>query len=234
MNEAGRSAPNSKLQRWQAISGLIFAIFALLHLSTHLFAPGGRELYAQVQGVMRLVYQTAIIEIVFALALVVHIACGVMSARRRKKSGRAKAPLPARARWHRRSGWFLAIFILGHILATRGLNLWKEVDVGFDALSFAYWWSPAYFYPYYAGLGLLGLYHVVHGSMVACGRLGLRWPRWATRGPGFWLPVCAFGLGLVLAFLAFDGRLFEIPDPRKNDYAEIYGDLVGVDLEAPR
>ncbi len=40
--------------------------------------------------------------------------------------------------------------------------------------------------------------------------------------PGFWLPVGAGALVIIMALLAFGGLLYEIDDPFDNDFARAY------------
>ncbi len=42
------------------------------------------------------------------------------------------------------------------------------------------------------------------------------------------------GIGAVLALLSFGGFLFEIEDPRNNDYARQYSELMDIDLTQSR
>lgn len=223
----------TRLHRAQAISGLIFGLFALLHLSTHVAAVGGPDVYDRVQAALRRVYQAPVLELGFLGALVVHMATAVLGVRARRRAQASRsAPnsVPARLRWHRIAGWFLFAVIVGHVVATRVLPMAHGIGVGFEGVAFAFWWLPLLFWPYYTALALFGLYHLAHGSVLAFGRLRRPVPAKLRSGRGFWLPVGVFGLALVFALLALDGRLFDTPDPWDNDYARIYGEQFGVEL----
>jgi succinate dehydrogenase/fumarate reductase cytochrome b subunit len=86
------------------------------------------------------------------------------------------------------------------------------------------------FYPYYALLALCGLYHGLNGLAIALSVFGWPLPQAVRTGPGFWLPMSA-AAGLLLAgVLALGGQLFEIPDPRANDFARLLEELGVADL----
>ena len=89
---------------------------------------------------------------------------------------------------------------------------------------------PALFYPYYMLFALSALYHGANGLIIALGSFGVRVPAGLRRGPGFWVPIAASGLVLVVAVLALGGVIIDIPDPTANPYAEMWNDLVGVDF----
>ena len=85
------------------------------------------------------------------------------------------APIALRiARLQRYSAIVLLVFIVGHVVATRGSSLIYDVWPGFDAIAFTMIWVPAYFIPYYTLFSVAALYHLVNGLGVALPRLGLR------------------------------------------------------------
>lgn len=133
-------------------------------------------------------------------------------------------------RLHRLTGYALLAVIFGHVLAVRGPSLALGFFPGFAGVSFSLWWLPGLFYVYCTLFGASALYHGVNGTLLALHALGLRRDTSLPGGRlGLWLPV---GLGsalLVLALLAFGGRLFAIADPTQNAYAEMWGRL-GVEL----
>lgn len=210
---------NQRLSRIQSISGLLFSLFAVVHLSNTALAALGPDLYDGFQGSVRGVYQWPLFELALLASLVVHIASGVMRMRGRRGS-RAKPPL--RLRLHRYAAYYLAIFVFGHIAATRLPAVLADAPPFFGGVSFSLHFMPWFFYPYYALLGIAGLYHLVYGVPVALGVLGIRAPQVIRRGPGFWIPVGAGATVIVLALLGFGGALYEIDDPFDNDFARAY------------
>ena len=210
---------NVKLARVQAVSGLLFSLFALVHLTNTALAVLGADLYNDFQTAARSVYQSPLLEIALIATLVVHIVSGILRMRARRGT---KAKPPLRLRLHRYAAYYLAIFIFGHIAATRLPALLADAPPFFGGVSFSMHFAPWWFYPYYALLGIAGLYHALYGIPVALGVVGVRAPQWIRRGPGFWVPVTA-GTGVIIAaVLAFGGFLYEIDDPFDNDYARAY------------
>lgn len=213
------SVNNQRLSRIQSISGLLFSLFAVVHLSNTALAALGPDLYDGFQGSVRGVYQWPLFELALLASLVVHIASGVMRMRGRRGSG-AKPPL--RLRLHRYAAYYLAVFVFGHIAATRLPAVLADAPPFFGGVSFSLHFMPWFFYPYYALLGIAGLYHLFYGVPVALGVLGIRAPQVIRRGPGFWIPVGAGATVIVLALLGFGGALYEIDDPFDNDFARAY------------
>ena len=124
------------------------------------------------------------------------------------------------------AGFFLLFVVFGHALATRGISFFYGVVPGFEGVSFSLWWVPAYFYPYYFLLFIAGLYHATMGISGLLKRRGFKQ---AARLP---VVVSALGaIGVSLALLGFGGVLFEIDDPRDNDYARQYSELMDIDLQ---
>lgn len=206
-----------RLARLQARTGLVIAVFVVMHLTTALAAHFGPEGYDGMQRLTRFVYQNPVSEIVLLTAIVVHV---IASVRRMRLRTKREAP-NLRVRLHRYAGYFLLLVIIGHVAATRLPALLYGIHVGFAALSYTMTRYPYYFYPYYALLALSGLYHMAHGVPVALGTLGVRVPQALRKGPTFVIPVSVLGVGLVLALLAIGGVFFPIHDPMDNDFARL-------------
>lgn len=210
---------NKTLVQTQAVSGLLFSLFLLVHLTNTALAVIGPDQYNRFQAAARGVYQWPLLELGLIAALTVHIVTGILRMRARRGS---KAKPPLRLRLHRYAGYYLAVFVFGHIAATRLPAVLADAPPFFGGVSFSLHFLPWFFYPYYALLGIAGLYHAFYGIPVALGALGVRAPRWIRRGPGFWVPV-AIGAAIVLtALLGFGGALYEIDDPFDNDFARAY------------
>jgi len=210
---------NPRLTRIQAVSGLLFSLFALIHLSNTALAALGPDLYNVFQSSVRRVYQWPVLEVALVTTLVVHIGSGVLRMRGRRGS---KAKPPLRLRLHRYAAYYLAVFVFGHMAATRLPALLADAPPFFGGVSFSLHYVPWFFYPYYALLGIAGLYHLFYGVPVALGVLGIRAPQAMRRGAGFWIPVSAGAALIVVALLGFGGALYEIDDPFDNDFARAY------------
>jgi len=210
---------NQKLARVQAVSGLLFSLFALAHLMNTALAVLGADLYDGFQSSARGIYQWPPLELALVATLIVHVLSGVLRMRGRRGS---KAKPPPRLRLHRYAAYYLALFVFGHMAATRLPALLADAPPFFGGVSFSMHFMPWFFYPYYGLLGIAGLYHLVYGVPVALGVLGVRAPQSIRRGPGFWVPVGTGALVIVMAVLGFGGVLYEIDDPFDNDFARAY------------
>ena len=209
MQESMTRGDSPRERRWaqlQAFSGLVFLIFAGLHLTNQMLAAVGPDIYNGFQRALRLVYQHPLIEIsVVAGALAVHVVAGVRRMLLRGVRGRGGS---ARMRLHRLTAYFLLLVIFGHIAAVRGSSLVLGIFPEFEGIAFSLWWIPAYFYVYYLLLAFAGLYHGMNGALLALRMLGLRSGPAVVRGWGFWVPVGAATGLLLLGILGFGGHLF--------------------------
>jgi len=210
---------NQTLARVQAVSGLSFSVFAIAHLVNTGLAVLGASQYDAFQRSVRGLYQWPPLELLLVAVLLVHVVSGILRMRGRRGS---KAKPPLRLRLHRYAAYYLALFVFGHMAATRLPALLVDAPPFFGGISFSMHFIPWFFYPYYALLGIAGLYHLFYGVPVALGVLGIRAPQSIRRGPGFWLPVGTGALVIVIALLGFGGVLYEIDDPFDNDFARAY------------
>jgi len=135
-----------------------------------------------------------------------------------------------RHNWRRRiQGWagaFLLFVIVGHVAATRGASFFYGVFPGFEGLSFSLWWIPTYFYPYYLLLGSFGFYHATNGLMTLARRRGLGVP-WQAQVTASVIMTALVGLAL----LSMGGAFFDIANPVDNDYARLFEQLFGIELQ---
>lgn len=167
----------------------------------------------------RAIYQNPAIEVTTLLIpLLVHWTAAVLRLRR---DGFRRTNQTLRARLHRYTGYFLLVFIWGHVAATRSPSLLVEIEVGFTAISFTFAWLPYWFYPYYAALGASALYHTINGAMLAIAIFGGRVPSGLRYGPGFWLPMGALALALMLGLAGLSSHLYAVPDPFDSDFATL-------------
>lgn len=168
------SGTERRLLRVQAASGALFALFLAVHLGNTMLAALGPATYDAAQGQLRAVYQVPAIEVALVVGpLVVHVVASVWRVLRRRRLGQP-SPRAVRTRLQRYSAVVLLVFIVGHVVATRGASLIFGVWPGFDAIAFTMVWTPAYFIPYYTLFSVAALYHLINGLAVAMPRLGVR------------------------------------------------------------
>jgi succinate dehydrogenase/fumarate reductase cytochrome b subunit len=186
------------LARTQAASGLVFAMFLVLHLATTASASGGIAVYDQTLLSMRRIYggHPALEVPVVFLAGAVHLVAGLMQIFRRR-GHRSPEKLSLLIRVHRWSGWYLAFAVGGHVFATRVLPWGADggrADFSFLAFSVLNW--PWLIDPYYVLLGLAGAVHLSIGVVLAAKTfLGVWLP---SRGSRLAAAVVAGLLGLVV------------------------------------
>jgi succinate dehydrogenase/fumarate reductase cytochrome b subunit len=166
-----------RLRAAQSLSGLIFAVFLLLHLANQMSAVLGASAYDRVQGELRRVYRSPFVELALVLSpLVVHMGLAVATMWRRGRRLQAAPTLPARL--HRWSGRLLLLFVLGHVAATRLPAVLDGVEPNFAGIAFTFRWIPLWFWPYYSTLALAGWYHLLYGLVTTLPQLGLRRVAW--------------------------------------------------------
>jgi hypothetical protein len=222
--EASSAGPSEKnLARVQAISGLVFATFLVLHLVNTALAPAGQAAYDGFQRAARRFYQIPVIEAALILAASVHWVAGAIRVVRRWRRGPkgAAAKPPWRIRLHRWSGYYLLLALYGHVLATRGGAWFYGMPADFSFLTFSLRHWPLYFYPYYALLFASGFYHLVHGAIVGLRLLGARLPAslGAMHSRPFWAATAVGALLGALGVAALGGLLFGVDTHR---FAEFY------------
>ncbi len=214
------------LVRSQTVAGALFFLFLLLHLSNILLAPLGAEVFNEYQRTVRALYQYPVIELVIVMIpIVVHAVAGVSLyfLRRGKKAVRS-----LRARLHTWAGVFLLLVIVGHVIAVRGPSFFYGVFPEFEGVSFSLWYFPAFFYPYYFLLAVAGFYHGSGGMMMLLRRFGILRMR-QLPSPLIGLVAAAF----LTSLLAFDGRLFEVPDQLEDDFGKLYAEILDLDINSP-
>lgn len=210
-----------KWMKWQALSGAMFAAFLFVHLVNQMLAVLGAQTYDGFQVSARKGYQAPVLEIVLVLApLLVHAVCGVVRVWKRRERPTQTA-VSLRVRLHRYSGYFLLLFFVGHVVATRGASFFYGAWPGFSGVAFTFTWVPAYFWPYYTLLALSGWYHLVHGLSVALPVLGVRSIGVLHRPRVFGGVVGAGALALVIGVLSLGGVFFDVGDVRSSDYVKL-------------
>ncbi len=216
-----------KLGPIQALSGIVFAIFLILHLVTAISGLFGIASYDGTLSLLRRLYRPhLLVELtVIGLSGTVHLACAVLQMIRRRKVFALKGPWWMRA--HRLSGYFLLVVILGHVFATRiaptlatGPTATGAADFGF--LAFATLAAPAFFWPYYLLLGLSGALHLGLGLHLAARILGQRSATAGSRSSSAptLLRLCAtFGF-TILVLAGVLGILFRASDSPRQRFPE--------------
>lgn len=221
------------LVRIQAISGLTFAVFLVLHLSTAMSSLLGQAQFDATQRAVRNYYRFFLIEIVAVIgAAFVHIAAAVLRIqrrrRRRKAAGSKPEKLTLRMRMHRYTGWYMMLAFAGHVVATRSPSLiyGRETDMTFLTFSLAA--LPWFFYPYYVGLGFSGLYHLGHGSLAALRIVGVGLGKGATapRSRPFWTFAAASAVIALSSILAIGGQLYPLDMTRFADWRALAAELM--------
>lgn len=216
----------ARLVQIQALAGGLFFIFLVMHLANTGLAVFGPEVYNGFQRSVQSVYQYPALELVLVLGpLVTHAIVGIWLALIRKRRSGLR---PLRYRVQSWAGFFLLAVVFGHVLATRGVGYFYGAVPEFAGVSFSIWWQPAYFYPYYFLLFMAGLYHGTMGAGAVLRRLGKQPVILSGRQRGM---VMLLGALLVSgSLLGFGGVLFEIENPRDNDYARQYAEFFDLDL----
>jgi succinate dehydrogenase/fumarate reductase cytochrome b subunit len=164
----------NRLAKIQAISGLAFAVFLVLHLATTVSAVGGPASYDGTLASLRAIYRAhPIVEfLLIGVSAAVHLACAGLQILRRRKTPQ---PTPSlRLRVHRTSGYVLMLFIAGHVFATRVMPAMSEGPADFSYLAFSVLSWPVFINPYYYALGLAGAIHFGLGLGFAVSALSPR------------------------------------------------------------
>jgi len=236
--------PQKTLRKVQALSGVTFGAFLSLHLVNAWTANGGHLLYDGTQKFFRLFYQNPFIEPIIIGSLVIHtIASGIRFLQRSiEESGvihckpnseeddtcKSDSPTIGKAlQYHRYSGYFLATFVGGHFLATRGIDLIFNSKPDFSLISFSISKWGFLFYPYYFLLASCGLYHLSYGLIQSARTFQIKVPSFLSeRSNLFWGLI---GIGIAASFssvLAFGGNYFSVPVERFAEHTEIYRKFV--------
>jgi succinate dehydrogenase hydrophobic anchor subunit len=203
------------LFRIQAVSGVLFATFLVLHLSNTILASAGQTTYDAFQEALRWYYQFPLVEIFVVIgAATVHAWAGLTRGWRRVRTlfdpqARRFVP-PSRVRFHRWCGYIILLIIPGHISGTRMPGLMEGLPADFSFVYFSIKNWPWVFYPYLLLYGVSASYHLIHGLLISLGVIGLPSPGWAMeeKSKPFWTAFVASSLLIILGVFALGGNLF--------------------------
>ena len=213
------------LKKIQAVAGILFSVFLVLHLTNTALAAFGSGVYNQFQQAIQGFYQFPLFELGFVLLpLITHAVVGITLIFLRRAKGRSKAQ--TKHQLHTWAGFFLLLVVFGHVLATRGLGYFYDAAPGFEGVSFTLWWMPGYFYGYYFLLFMAGYYH----SALGIQHIARRFFQTGRKPSLNWRGNLTAAVIAVTALLAFGGVLFEIADPGDNDFARQYAKILDLDL----
>ena len=185
------AAIDARLQRVQGASGLVFGAFLAQHLVTNsVISLMGASDYNHFVTLARAVYQHPMVEVGILGSIVVHLGASVgrwvcqrkfraqqpkatvaaAAAVKARHAAASEAGLPpsvlptflrTRDGLHRASGYYLATFIAGHVIATRVPKLPSHM---FEFVAFPVWRLQYFFVPYYGLLAASGAAHLLIGA----------------------------------------------------------------------
>ena len=161
------------IHRLQALSGVVFSLFLVLHLLTTSAASAGNAAYDRVLAILRAIYRPhPLVELALVgIPAAIHITCALLRIIERRRAHVA-APSQPTMRVHRYSGYVLLLAFAGHVFATRFAPLFATGPTAtgkadFSFLAFSLTKFPAFFIPYYLALGAAGALHLFIGLGLA-------------------------------------------------------------------
>ncbi|WP_126243835.1 hypothetical protein [Chitinophaga rhizosphaerae] len=142
------------LQKFHRASGLIIAIFLLLHFTNHLFALAGPQVHIRVMEIFRELYRFPPVEILLLACVASQIVSGATLV---AKKGFRRQPVAVKVQVL--SGGYLALFLINHVAAVMMARYqWHiETDFYFAANVAVEFPSKLFFIPYYT-LSILSVF----------------------------------------------------------------------------
>lgn len=188
-------------------TGLLLAVFVLLHLANHLVALAGEAAHLQLMAVLRQGYRQLVVEAGLLLAVAGQVFTGLRLYWRHRR----QPPRPVAERLQLYSGLYLAFFLLVHTGAVLGGRAVLGLDTnlyfaaaGLNTFPFSLFFVPYYFLAVTAVFLHLASLHYLKGA-----------PRWgACRARRQALGIGGAGLllaGLILLGMTNRGRGLPIP-----------------------
>lgn len=176
---------NHSLRGLHLASGLLIAVFAVLHIGNHLAMFAGQAAHIAAMEALRPIYRNLLAETLLMLALAFQLSSGlamIWRTRTQKRQGLA--------RWQAISGAVLALFILNHVGAVWGGRLLMGLDTNYHfAAAGMHAGYAGFFVPYYF-LGVAALF--VHAACALA---------WRVRGKAAPLAVGMLGIALAAGFV---------------------------------
>nr|WP_295929490.1 hypothetical protein [uncultured Dyadobacter sp.] len=180
------------------ISGILIAVFLLLHLTNHLFALGGPAMHITVMKYARLVYRFPPVEALLLASVAFQIASGL-----RLVAGKGFRNQPLYIRAQTWSGIYLALFLINHVAAVMmaRYNWHVETDFYFASGVAVHYPEKLFFIPYYTLSVLCVFLHLACAhyarrkelsQISGSGSVPIRFQREA---------VLIFGTGIIVTFL---------------------------------
>jgi len=202
------------LKKGHYISGIVIAVFLLLHLTNHLFALGGVDMHIKVMNLFRHIYRFPPVEIILMLAIAFQIISGIVLV---FKKGFLRQPYYVIIQIL--SGLYLSFFMIYHVRAVLlGRYQWKmDTNFYFAAGVANRYPEKLFFIPYYT-MSLVCIF-----AHIACVHYTKRMEQWTVitsadlsastkrRYQSETIAICASGaLITLLIVLAFTGVLYPI------------------------
>mmetsp|Transcript_1987 Transcript_1987/g.7133 ORF Transcript_1987/g.7133 Transcript_1987/m.7133 type:complete len:261 (-) Transcript_1987:694-1476(-) len=226
-NSQRRSSPSSgTLFKMQAVSGGLFAAFAVTHLLNHslLLIPGNNtQDHEHLMIQLRSIYQNPVVEFTLIGAFILHSATGLVQlVNRVQRMGLKGIPFlgsgPPSLDWHRISGYVLSGVVVGHFAATRWFPLQSgyQIDVTYATLSMEV--LPWIFPLYYTLFTACSIYHSLYGITQAVNRLGPSSVR-IPQTQSLWKKIL---FGSLVAGATITWGVYGHPIPRREEFLQIY------------
>lgn len=175
---------NRSLRGLHLASGLLIALFVVLHIGNHLAMFAGQAAHIAVMEALRPFYRNPLAETLLMLALAFQLTTGLAMIWRTR--GERRQGL---ARWQAISGVVLALFVLNHVGAVWGGRLLLGLDTNYHfAAAGMHAGYAGFFVPYYF-LGVAALF--VHAACALA---------WRVRGRAVPLALGALGVALAAGF----------------------------------
>jgi uncharacterized membrane protein len=147
-------------RKCQAVTGLYFSAFLLLHLFNHFLAILGEDQYNNFLQFSRKIYQNPYVELSLLFTVSVHVFCAITLWIKRKKRKIEEPFLTTAFRW---CGWFLMIIVPVHFYFGRIMPFQKSVDVNFAFSAFGLTNLTQIYFPYYFFFSSFAIIHMIVG-----------------------------------------------------------------------
>ncbi|PRP84685.1 hypothetical protein PROFUN_07935 [Planoprotostelium fungivorum] len=181
--------PEPLLVKIQAASGLCFGSFLFIHLINTSSAHFGQLAYDGSQAFLRAYYQNPLLEpvVVFG-SLTVHSVSSafryinryrseVLEEDTTDKNRSFYSLLPSSKTLNRWCGSVLSIFVIGHIIGTRGFAVLYDIDTDYQYLASSIVRYPYVLTSYYVAMSMAGVYHLSYSTVQSLRVFNVKVPR---------------------------------------------------------